>query len=289
MPLIALAIVIVLAFIALIPFSLVQRFRMGTARRQARGWVATLNLVAIAISLALFLIGALIATQWIPGSFTYTLLGLAVGSMLGLVGTILTRWEYVGGRIQYHTKPLARARNNAGGDGARVLRFLARLGGVARECGEHDLGRRVRSRGVDVGRRCRSWLLLDFLDGCPPARQAISAQVISPSSRPAPLRGAQGSVGSLDLYSVIVAQPYSMPVASWWTGHLSVMQPAKLAFMERCEREFPLGRFRIYHIPLFVVSAPELVAEVHWSSATRTSSRRGCYAAPPVRCSGRAW
>jgi cytochrome P450 len=40
------------------------------------------------------------------------------------------------------------------------------------------------------------------------------------------------------------------------------MQPAKLAFMERCEREFPLGRFRIYHIPLFVVSDPELVAEV---------------------------
>jgi hypothetical protein len=101
MPLIALAIVIVLAFIALIPFSIVQRFRMGTARRQARGWVATLNLVAIAISLALFLIGALIATQWIPGALTYTLVGLAVGSMLGLVGTLLTHWEYVGGRIQY--------------------------------------------------------------------------------------------------------------------------------------------------------------------------------------------
>ena len=40
------------------------------------------------------------------------------------------------------------------------------------------------------------------------------------------------------------------------------MQPAKLAFMERCEREFPLGRFRIYYIPMFVVSDPELVAEV---------------------------
>jgi hypothetical protein len=101
MPFIALAIVIVLAFIALIPFSIVQRFRMGTARRQARGWVATLNLIAIAVSLALFLAGALITTQWIPGALTYTLLGLAVGGLLGLVGTALTRWEYVGGRVQY--------------------------------------------------------------------------------------------------------------------------------------------------------------------------------------------
>ena len=101
MPLIALAIVIVLAFIALIPFSLVQRFRMGTARRQARGWVATLNLIAIAVSLALFLAGALITTQWIPGALTYTLLGLSVGGLLGLVGTALTRWEYLGGRVQY--------------------------------------------------------------------------------------------------------------------------------------------------------------------------------------------
>lgn len=55
---------------------------------------------------------------------------------------------------------------------------------------------------------------------------------------------------------------YSLPVASWFTGHLHVMQPAKLAFMERCEQEFPLGRFRLYHVPLFVVSDPELVGEV---------------------------
>ena len=101
MPLIALAIVIVLAFIALIPFSIVQRFRMGTARRQARRWVATLNLVAIAVSLALFLAGALITTQWIPGALTYTLMGLSVGAILGLIGTGLTRWEYSGGRVQY--------------------------------------------------------------------------------------------------------------------------------------------------------------------------------------------
>jgi cytochrome P450 len=55
---------------------------------------------------------------------------------------------------------------------------------------------------------------------------------------------------------------YSLPVGSWLTGHITVMQPDKLAFMERCEREFPLGRFRMYHRPLFVVSDPELIGEV---------------------------
>jgi hypothetical protein len=100
-PLIALAILIVLAFIAVIPFSIIQRFRMGTARRQGRRWVATLNLCAIAFSVTLFLLGALITSQWIPEALTYTLAGLAGGCVLGLLGTALTRWEYTGGRVQY--------------------------------------------------------------------------------------------------------------------------------------------------------------------------------------------
>ena len=101
MPLIVLAMLVVLAVIALIPFSIVQRFRRGTARRRARGWVATLNLVAIAISIALFLIGALITSQWIPEALTYTLTGLAAGCVLGLLGLALTRWEFSAGRIDY--------------------------------------------------------------------------------------------------------------------------------------------------------------------------------------------
>ena len=60
-----------------------------------------LNVVVIAMSLALFLAGALITTQWIPGALTYTLLGLSVGGVLGLIGTALTRWEYIGGKVQY--------------------------------------------------------------------------------------------------------------------------------------------------------------------------------------------
>ena len=101
MPLIALAVFIVLAFIALIPLSLVQRFRMATMRRQARRWVATLNVIGLSVSIASFLAVAAITSRWVPDALTYTLIGLTVGCVLGLLGTALTRWEHAGGRLYY--------------------------------------------------------------------------------------------------------------------------------------------------------------------------------------------
>lgn len=101
MPLIALAILIVLAVIALIPISIIQRFRVGTSRRPARGWVAGLNLGAVTFSAALFIAGAYVTSRWIPEALTYTLAGLGVGALLGLLGIALTRWEYLSGRLHY--------------------------------------------------------------------------------------------------------------------------------------------------------------------------------------------
>jgi hypothetical protein len=100
-PLLLLAIFIVLAVIALIPVSIVQRFRMGTMRRPARGWVAALNLAAVALSIGLFALGALITSRWVPEALTYTLAGLGIGCLLGLVGMALTRWEWFRGRLHY--------------------------------------------------------------------------------------------------------------------------------------------------------------------------------------------
>src|SRR5687767_2423967 len=100
-PVLALAILIVLAVIALIPFSIIQRFRVGTARRQARGWVATLNLIAVALSVLLFLLGALITSRWVPDALTYTLIGVATGCALGVLGLLLTHWDRVNGRLHY--------------------------------------------------------------------------------------------------------------------------------------------------------------------------------------------
>ena len=102
MPLIiVLPILFVLAVIALIPFSMVQHFRAGTARRTARGWVATLNIVAVAFSVMLFLSAAFFTSRWIPDAMSYAFGGLAVGLALGAIGAAATRWEYQEGRWRY--------------------------------------------------------------------------------------------------------------------------------------------------------------------------------------------
>jgi hypothetical protein len=101
MPLIALVVFVVLAVIVLIPFSIVQRFRLGTAQRIARGWVASLNIAAVLLSVLLFLMGALITSRWVPEALGYTSAGLGAGIVLGFIGVLLTRWEYSGGRLRY--------------------------------------------------------------------------------------------------------------------------------------------------------------------------------------------
>lgn len=77
----------------MVPFSIVQRYRAGTARRQARGWMAMMNMVAIAISISLFVVTAAITTTWLHGALTYSLLGLTGGCALGFVGLALSHWE----------------------------------------------------------------------------------------------------------------------------------------------------------------------------------------------------
>jgi hypothetical protein len=92
-PILLLLLGIVLMVIALIPISLVQRYRMGTSRRLARGWVATLNLAALTLSVVLVLISAAFTNVWVPDALRFTAMGLAGGALLGMVGLWLTRWE----------------------------------------------------------------------------------------------------------------------------------------------------------------------------------------------------
>jgi len=91
-PLIA-ALLLPLVFVVAIPFGLVQRYRLGRARRRARKWVATLNFVMITLSLALFLYASAITNFWVPKAFLYSLVGCFGGAILGLLGLTLTRWE----------------------------------------------------------------------------------------------------------------------------------------------------------------------------------------------------
>jgi hypothetical protein len=100
-PLVLLALALLIAPIALMPLALVFRYRAGTARRQARGWVVTLNLVALAISTALFLLGAVLTGIWVPNALLYSVLGLLGGIALGIVGLWVSRWERAPQALHY--------------------------------------------------------------------------------------------------------------------------------------------------------------------------------------------
>ena len=104
MPILALVLIIafvMLAAVALLPLSLIQRYRVGVARPPARGWFVALNLIAVAISTVIFLVAAGLTTVWVPDAFSFTLLGLAVGCALGLLGLVLTRWESTAQTLHY--------------------------------------------------------------------------------------------------------------------------------------------------------------------------------------------
>jgi hypothetical protein len=100
-PVLFVLLLVPIAILFLIPLSLVQRYRTATTRRMARGWVATLNVAALLLSIALYLAGALLTSVWAPGAFTYALGGLLVGSCLGIAGLVLSRWETTSGSMHY--------------------------------------------------------------------------------------------------------------------------------------------------------------------------------------------
>ena len=93
MPLLLLLLALPLVLLALMPLILIQRYRLGRARRLARPWVATLNIVLTAVSAALFLAVAAVTALWVPNAFAGAALGILVGLGLGIVGLVVTRWE----------------------------------------------------------------------------------------------------------------------------------------------------------------------------------------------------
>ncbi|HEY8234152.1 MAG TPA: DUF1453 domain-containing protein [Vicinamibacteria bacterium] len=103
MPLVALGLVLLLPVLAvlLMPVILVLRFRMGSKRQRARGWLAVLNLTGLALSTGLFLVGAAITSYWIAGTFTHALVGVVAGGLLGALGVVLSRWEPQPGVLHY--------------------------------------------------------------------------------------------------------------------------------------------------------------------------------------------
>ena len=101
MPLVLLVILLPVVLIALMPLILIQRYRVGTARRMARPWTATVNVVLMGLSAILFLASAAVTGVWVPNAFTGAASGIALGAGLGLVGLVLTRWEPAAATLHY--------------------------------------------------------------------------------------------------------------------------------------------------------------------------------------------
>jgi hypothetical protein len=89
----ALLVFVLLAFTGVVLLSLALRYRAGISRRQARPWVASLNMWATSLSAVFFLCFTLLLSFWIPSAFRFALIGMGCGGILGLIGLAMTRWE----------------------------------------------------------------------------------------------------------------------------------------------------------------------------------------------------
>ena len=89
----ALLVFILLALAGVILLSLAVRYRAGTARRQARRWVASLSVWATSFSAVFFLSFTFLLSFWIHSAFRFALIGMGCGGILGLLGLAITRWE----------------------------------------------------------------------------------------------------------------------------------------------------------------------------------------------------
>ena len=101
MPILILLLLLPVILILLSPVMLVQRYRVGTARRQARPWLATFGLVMMAGSTIFFLAGAGVTSLWVQDAFLGALAGVGIGVVLGMAGVLMTRWESTPASLHY--------------------------------------------------------------------------------------------------------------------------------------------------------------------------------------------
>ena len=89
----ALLVFVLFALAGVVLLSLAVRYRAGTTRRQARRWVASLNVWVTSFSALFFLSFTLLLSFWVGSAFRFALIGMAFGGILGLIGLAMTRWE----------------------------------------------------------------------------------------------------------------------------------------------------------------------------------------------------
>ena len=166
MPFIVVAVALVggvLALIALMPLSLVVRYRAGTARRPARRWVAAINLVAVGISSALLLMVAGVTSYWIPMAFRCALMGFLGGCLLGILGLWLSRWEETLRSLHYTPSRMLVLAITLVVTARLLYGFWRSWPRLALHRGRRVLARGFRRRGLSGGRCPGARLLPDLL------------------------------------------------------------------------------------------------------------------------------
>lgn len=94
----------VLVWALLLPLALFQRYRRGRTRKRARAWAVRLNAWLMLFSVAVFAGTSWLAGYWIDAALLHALVGLALGTVVGIVGLWLTRFEFAeshGGLLVY--------------------------------------------------------------------------------------------------------------------------------------------------------------------------------------------
>ena len=171
-PLLLVPLLIVLALVALVPIALVQRYRMGTARQRARGWLATINVAGIALSAAILLASAALASVWVPGALKYTAGGLAGGGVARHGRTLAHALGARTWQASLHAESVARAGHYSARDRPNPVRLLACVAHVGCDCRRPRLVCDDRSGGLDGRGRGCAWVLPGVLDWCPQPDQA---------------------------------------------------------------------------------------------------------------------
>jgi hypothetical protein len=87
--------------LVLLPLSVIQRYRLGTARRPARVWVATLNICSFLIAASVVVVTATVSAIWVPSALSATAGALLAGALLGLLGLSLSDWETRAGHLYF--------------------------------------------------------------------------------------------------------------------------------------------------------------------------------------------
>ncbi len=98
---VALLVLVLVLPVVLLPLSIAQRYRVGTARQPARAWLATLNVLGFALSAVIASSVAAVTTLWVPYALAVVLASLAAGALLGVVGLLLSRWETTAGILYF--------------------------------------------------------------------------------------------------------------------------------------------------------------------------------------------